>query len=384
MKDKTIALLGIALSGVACAGTSAPPAAPPVTDVSGPSLCDLLAFGQLYKNPDNPLLQSLAFTGRLQVDGAIFDGDELGDYDALLWRRVRGGFKAKVLNDFTLHVEADFDFSSTDVDYSKLTDANIAWSRGPELVIKAGKQGAEFTLDGGTSSKKLITIDRSNLANNMWFTNEYFTGLSASGEVGAWNYFVGAYSADGTDEFGDFDSGEFYVVKLGRDFSDAVGLDKAAVRLDYMHADLDFSSMDVGTRNLEQVISLSTQWEDGDWGLWTDLAWAQGYEVKSQSDLFGLQLMPFYNFTDKVQGVFRYTHVESDEDNGVRLARYENAIESGRGDSYDEFYVGLNYYICDHNLKVQTGVQYANLDDAANDGGEYDGWGWTTGLRFYW
>jgi phosphate-selective porin OprO/OprP len=37
-----------------------------------------------------------------------------------------------------------------------------------------------------------------------------------------------------------------------------------------------------------------------------------------------------------------------------------------------------------HKLKWQTGLQYTRMDDEADDGGEYDGWGITTGLRIYW
>ena len=59
-------------------------------------------------------------------------------------------------------------------------------------------------------------------------------------------------------------------------------------------------------------------------------------------------------------------------------------IESGRGDEYHEIYLGLNKYLYGHKLKWQTGIQYASMDDSANDGGQYDGWGITTGLRASW
>jgi phosphate-selective porin OprO/OprP len=46
--------------------------------------------------------------------------------------------------------------------------------------------------------------------------------------------------------------------------------------------------------------------------------------------------------------------------------------------------VGANLFFYGHKLKWQTGLQYATLDDSADDGGEYTGWGITTGLRMYW
>ena len=80
----------------------------------------------------------------------------------------------------------------------------------------------------------------------------------------------------------------------------------------------------------------------------------------------------------------RYTFVRSIDENGVRLPRYENQFVSGRGDEFQEIYLGLNWYLYGHKLKLQTGVDYAHMADRANDGGAYNGWQWTTGLRLYW
>jgi phosphate-selective porin OprO/OprP len=41
-------------------------------------------------------------------------------------------------------------------------------------------------------------------------------------------------------------------------------------------------------------------------------------------------------------------------------------------------------YFYGHKFKWQTGLQYASMKDDADDGGEYKGWGLSTGLRFYW
>ena len=55
-----------------------------------------------------------------------------------------------------------------------------------------------------------------------------------------------------------------------------------------------------------------------------------------------------------------------------------------RGDRYHELYAGANYYFYGHKLKLQTGVQFADMDDRAGDGGAYSGISWTTGLRVGW
>jgi phosphate-selective porin OprO/OprP len=80
----------------------------------------------------------------------------------------------------------------------------------------------------------------------------------------------------------------------------------------------------------------------------------------------------------------RYTYVSSAGDNGVRLTRYADRMVNGRGNEYNEIYAGLNVYFYGQKLKWQTGLEYASMEDDANDGGEYRGWGLSTGLRMYW
>jgi phosphate-selective porin OprO/OprP len=47
-------------------------------------------------------------------------------------------------------------------------------------------------------------------------------------------------------------------------------------------------------------------------------------------------------------------------------------------------YFGANYYIYGHKLKLQSGLQFADMNDRAKDGGVYSGVSFTTGLRVSW
>ena len=44
---------------------------------------------------------------------------------------------------------------------------------------------------------------------------------------------------------------------------------------------------------------------------------------------------------------------------------------------------GINLLLYGHKLIWQNGVQYADMEDNAADGGRYDGWGFTSALRVY-
>jgi phosphate-selective porin OprO/OprP len=95
-------------------------------------------------------------------------------------------------------------------------------------------------------------------------------------------------------------------------------------------------------------------------------------------------VMPWFNITDKLQAVTRYTYLTSDEPNGIRLARYDSFVTSKKGSEYHEIYGGLNYYICGHKLKLQTGISYVMLNEPSIERGEYHSWQWTSGLRVSW
>ncbi|MCP5548795.1 MAG: hypothetical protein H7A50_15620 [Akkermansiaceae bacterium] len=358
------------------------------------SFCDdLWGYSVLYSNGDNPVIQKLAFTGRAQFDYVHIDGegmrtggvpDEDLHYDDFNDRRLRGGFKGQFFKDFTAHVEADFQYDEDPV-YQRLTDANIAWTHSDALTIKVGKQGMEFTLDGATSSKELITIDRNNLSNNLWFTYEYIPGITASGEVGNWIYNTGVFSQGDEDkEFGDFNGGTSWLAAVGYDFKNCLGADEALLTANYVYNEPTTTGGSLFTnRSLQHIGSLNFRYQDEDFGFRADLSAADGYA--GQPDLWGFVAMPYYNITDKLQVVGRYTLIDSSGDNGVRYGGYESSlVVSAKGDFYQEGYLGLNYYLYGHKLKLQTGLAYISMDDDANDGGEFDGISWQTGLRIAW
>lgn len=336
----------------------------------------------LYKNKENAFIQELSLVGRQHFDWFYFDADQ-GQDDDWIVRRTRIGLKGLFFGNVTVHVETDLNLQDPNPLYNKLTDAYIQWAPSKAFKLAVGKQSVKFTLDGWTSSNALITVDRSIIGTNIWFPEEYMPGVSISGEVGPWLYSIGYYSSgEASPEFGDLNAGTFGLVTLGYNFAELLGADKAILRADYLYQDPDAGN--TFTRPNEQVGSLNFVYEKDRFGLWTDVSVAQGY--LGQKDLFGLQILPsvYLNDSKTLQGVFRYTYMNSDGENGIRLARYENRIVSGRGDEYHEFYAGLNWYLYGHKLKLQSGVQYASMDDAANDGGEYDGWGVTVGLRMSW
>jgi phosphate-selective porin OprO and OprP len=337
-------------------------------------------FADWYKNDQNPIVQSVVFTGRFQYEYAAINADQ-GDHSGWNVRRMRVGAKSKLFRTLTLHGEVELNPEEANPFYVRLTDMYLQWSKSENFALTAGKQGTPFTMDGSTSSKELLTIDRSNLANNMWFPQEYFPGVAASGEINGWKYHSGVYSAGEMNrEFGEFNGSVFTLASIGRDLADRLGAKEALLRANYVYQNPD--PQNTFTRQLHHMFSVNFKFEDDNWGARTDVSAAAGY--LGQSNLWGLMIMPFYNVTPRFQIVGRETYLKSSDNNGVRLATYENSVVPGRGDRYQEIYLGANYYFYGHKLKLQSGAQWGDMEDEANDGGAYDGFSWVTGIRVSW
>jgi phosphate-selective porin OprO/OprP len=355
--------------------------APPAPTEKPESTYDKIwTFAQWYEDESHPVVQRVLFSGRYQHEFTAINADE-GDLDEWNVRRMRLGPRITLFRDYTLHAEVELNPQERDPLYVRFTDFYVQWSRSSRLALTVGKQGVPFTVDGATSSKDLFTIDRSNLANNIWFPQEYMPGVSVSGRRAPWSYRAGLYSAGAANrEFGEFSGGLFTLGVVGYDFARALGVNEALLTASYLyqHADRD----NTFTRQLGHVGSINFRYDMGRWGARMDLSTASGY--LGQSDLWGAMAMSFANVTDRVQVVGRYTFLSSDNPNGIRLATYESRIVSGRGDEYNELYLGANYFFYGHKLKLQSGVQWADMNDVAADGGTYSGVAWTTGVRVGW
>jgi phosphate-selective porin OprO and OprP len=377
----TLVAAFLVISGLAAAAhAQTAPAAGGATPE--PSTYDKIwaGFTQLYKNDRNPVVQQVLFSGRYHHEFAALDADQ-GDLDEWNVRRMRLGPRITLFRTVTLHAEVEVNPQERDPFYMRLTDAYLQWNPSSRLVFTFGKQALPFTNEGATSSRELLTIDRGAIGTNIWFPQEYLPGISVSGRAAPWVYRGGVYSSGAMNrEFGEFNGGYSALALLGYDFGRRLGVKEAVLTGSYVYQRPDPNN--TFTRQLEHVVSVHFKLDADRWGLRTDLADATGY--LGQSHLWALMALPSFNLTDKLQAVGRYTYMDSAEPNGIRFGTYESRIVPGRGDEYNELYLGANYYFYGHKLKLQTGLQWADMDDRANDGGEYSGLSWTTGLRVGW
>jgi hypothetical protein len=90
---------------------------------------------------------------------------------------------------------------------------------------------------------------------------------------------------------------------------------------------------------------------------------------------------------DKLEAVVRYQYMKGNGNASFKgtkryLERVANAdgVQDPEGDENHTIYAGLNYFICDHNLKLMTGIEYETVDGGTADSESTTLWG---AVRFY-
>jgi len=392
-----------AFAGPALAGTSTP-AGSLTPEPAGAESPHLSAYDRiwsaftLYKNDENPVLQEFSLQGRLQLQYGFGDSDQ-GHYgsddrppevrwgDDIEVRRWRLGFKSKWFRQWKLDGQIDIN-PDWDPFYRQIYDLNLTYAPSDALNLGVGKYKANnYGIEQFTSSKEILTMERGLLSNQL-FAGE-LTGMRFNGKKNGWIYALGLYSGDITTEFSSFDTGIVYQASIGYDLHEKLGVEKAVVKLDVQYSDdIENGFNDDGVRAFNgglysTAFSLNGHLEQGRWGLYTDLVMADGRETNG--DVWGLTLIPSYYITDGLQVVARYQYANGDND-GLRLqSRYERLApeltDGGRGENYHAFYLGLNYYLYGHKLKIMGGAEYHHMDNGNDSGGEFEGVTGIVGVR---
>lgn len=345
------------------------------------TICNLFDHSTLYEDDSNPVIQELALIGRYQGQWYSSDSNHGSETD---WenRRWRAGVKAKFFHDFEFDAQFNLktDFSESGRFVEDLEEATIKWTPSEDFYLIVGKQKPKVSNEWATSSRNILTFERSLLVEQV--RPEKLGGVVIGGKVEKWSYEAGLFSGAWDDDWTlpDFDGGLAALGKVGYQVTKTT-----KVGVDYFWAEQDEESLDSGAvEEYENVFSFNTASKFDGWKLYTDIIFATGTNDSDHSDVFGVILMPTYDITDKLEGVFRYQFASSAGDDGLRLrSRYERpAVDDGfseYGDSYHAFYLGLNYRICEDKLKLMAGLEYSTLGGDA----DYSGWTYMTGIRMY-
>lgn len=346
---------------------------------------------RLYQDKANPYVQKFDLIGRYH--GQYWWAATKNNTDNA-WenRRMYLGFSTKFFKNFTLELQVSLN-DNFDPVYKGFYDAFVKW-KNPEsnFSVSAGRLDYVYTgMERSSSSKKIKTMERALVVNQI-MPGEVF-GLYIKDKIGSITYQAGLFSGSIKDEFTDFEGG--FASLFGLQYPLALFYEQGTLQLEYLYN--NGNEKNNAFKNYENIISLWHEGEKGEFAFGVDITLATG--VNEQSDVFGLTLLPTYDIAhnlllsgDGLQVAMRYHYASSSDDYGLSFnKRYEQMVASNQGDSYNAFYLGLNYFLYQQKLKIMGGVEYFDMHGVADtDAVSFDetqkninGWSMITGIRLY-
>jgi len=378
LKNKLIRNIGLSMAAstvLATAGDTETVLEPAPEGNSG-NWCDHLKdLGVLYKNKDNPYIQEIKFFGRAHYQWNHSEGDNFGiDFDGNgdQLRRLRFGTSVKFLNGFKA-------VGRVNVSEPRYRGVGIEYVNFDELYLEYGKKdfagfdkasigyGRYKVAIGGeehTSSKKIKTVERSNI--NNFYAPARATGGRIKLTKGDVNYQFGVYTTD-------FDFETWAQWEGNQAFHATVEFEalNGEFIADFVYVDGD-DNPNLDNFRYDWASSLAYTTEIGDVELFTNVV----YGDTGNENVYGVVIMPSYEIIEnKLEAVFRYQWAHSNGggvirptgSRGVRAVAVNDGVPIARGDDDHTFYAGLNYFLCGHNAKLMVGVEYEDLSGPAVD-----------------
>jgi hypothetical protein len=343
------------------------------------TICDIFDYSTLYES-DAGFIREVSLTGRYHGQwisaSQEYDGDRDG-FHQFQSRRSRIGFEIGILDNITFATE----FNVTDS-----SGSNRNWQTGPvfndidTMLIEIegdgwdlwiGKDKFKITREESTSSKRIKTIERSQIVNEVvpgkpWGFNFGF----ATGEV---EHVIGL-ALTGSDEDDNRDSGWGLPTTEGSNAQFLYRLetpvnDVTTFYLDYLFTDMGYDSEDDIASSYNHVLALGTTNALNDrLNLTTDLIFGLDRDgtgdIPDGEDTWGLVIMPTYAITEKLEFVAKYAYMDSG-----RTQRPQRYTDREELENCHTLYAGLNYYICGDKLKLMAGYEYMTADqyDSTDD-----------------
>ncbi len=377
----SMATVAVILNGEAFAQT--PPAGDPRGYLPPPScsafheepvnLGDALDnLGRVYKNDEDEYLQELWLLGRYHGQYHWTEAST-GEDDGYETRRFRLGGQAKVFRKMTLHAQM---VSGADIDpfYNGFTELWAQWAFSPEFALTLGQQKHRFTHDRNVSSRYLNYLERSMLTN--MFNADYTPAITVQGKVNNTSYYTGFFTnATGQNigqAFTELDSGYSYIGAVYHDLGKTAWADIVTLHATYLHSDSNQNATNLN--RFDNGLSGAFIVTKGHAAVVTEVVSGIGSDTGNAT---GLNLQPSYFINHEWQIATRYQLAVSNDNEGLQpQRRYEAEAGVAPGDLYQAGYVGLNYYIAKHRLKLMTGLEFASMSDQ-------EVWTASTMVRFY-
>jgi phosphate-selective porin OprO and OprP len=329
-------------------------------------------LGRLYQSDSNSVLQELWILGRYHGHYHWSEGSA-GNEEGHEIRRFRLGGQARLFEKLTLHAQL---VSGSDLEpfYNGFTELWAQWAFSPKVALTLGQQKHRFTHDRNASSRYINYLERSMMTN--MFGADYTPAITLLGRLDNVNYYTGFFSnatgGDMGESFTQLNSGYSFLAAVYYDLGKTLGTGTAHLHFTYLHSEAKENATNLNHFNNGLSSALIVTQNSA--SLVTEVTAGLGSE---DGDALALNFQPSFFLTGNLQIAGRYQIATSNGKEGlIAQRRYEQAAGLPSGDFYQAAYLGLNYHIAKHRLKLMTGLEYATM------GGEHV-WTASTMIRFF-
>jgi hypothetical protein len=338
----------------------------------------------------------LTFSGRIQTQYESIGGehtDNAGtvskplDASLAFMRRLYLGFKVDMGEGISAEIVNNFAENTAGKNLDKaIFTADTAYGS-----FTLGYQKVQWGLEENTSSSKLLTVERS-ASNRFWneevssssmgrlgfgarhtglhYSNKYAVDAAQTLEYGAAVVNAGQGQSLGSTANNDMGlyANLIYTYKINDNNKHSLGLNwgtardtRAASGTAVGAGERDASISGFNPYIKSQFDKLIVQAEYISTTNEARGATASSVERKPE----GYTILAAYKFTDQVEGVVRYSQLDTDGQGATFGGLYRDAsnITSAASgavfNKFDSVYVGVNYYFVDHNAKIMFGYEKA-------------------------
>jgi phosphate-selective porin len=334
----------------------------------------------------------LTFSGRVQTQYESIGGDvttsagvnsEVTDVSTAFMRRLYLGFKADMGEGISAEIVNNFADNSLD---KAIFTAETTYG-----TFILGYQKVQWGLEENTSSSKLLTVERS-ASNRFWnegvsssarlgfgarhtglhYSNKYLVDTAQTLEYGfsVANALQGQGTSTGNNDVGTW-ANLIYSYKISDTNRHSIGVNYGAAR-----DSRDNTAIATGagiTGNDAQIKGFNPYIKSQ-----FDKLIVQAEMISTTNEARGATAttierkpkgytaLAAYKFTDQIEGVIRYSQLDTDGQGANFSGLYRDAAAFSSSVFYNKFdsiYYGVNYYFVDHNAKIMLGYENAKATE---------------------
>ena len=334
----------------------------------------------------------LTFSGRVQTQYESIGGEttdsagnkaEVTDVSTAFMRRLYLGFKADMGEGISAEIVNNFADNTLD---KAIFTAETTYGN---FVL--GYQKVQWGLEENTSSSKLLTVERS-ASNRFWnegvsssarlgfgarhtglhYSNKYAVDAAQTIDYGfsVANALQGQATSTGNNDLGTW-ANIIYSYKISDTNRHSIGVNWGAAR-DTREANATSTGSGISGNDAQikgfnpyiksQFDKLIVQAEMISTTNEARGATASSIERKPE----GYTVLAAYKFTDQIEGVIRYSQLDTDGQGANFSGLYRDAAAFSSSVFYNKFdsiYYGVNYYFVDHNAKIMLGYEKAKASE---------------------